>query len=107
MSEANSDAETLRVVIGDGRAGHRADDAVLRSFPGFSRKEVKELFEAGRVRGSGRRLKKGDRGEIGTELVVEAPLVAIAPDPSIPLTVLFESRDFVIVDKPAGLPTAP
>jgi 23S rRNA pseudouridine1911/1915/1917 synthase len=107
MSEANSDAETLRVVIGDGLAGHRADDAVLRSFSGFSRKEVKELFEAGRVRGSGRRLKKGDRVELGTELTVEAPSVPIVPDASLPLTVLFESEDFVIVDKPAGLPTAP
>src|SRR6478672_10862534 len=102
MGPTRDDAETLRVVLADEWSGRRADDAVLRSFPGFSRKEVKELFEAGRVRGSGRRLKKGDRVEIGTELVVEAPLVAIAPDASIPLTVLFESQDFVIVDKPAG-----
>ncbi len=107
MGETTDDAEALRVMIAGDLAGHRADDAVLRSFPGFSRKEVKQLFEAGRVRGSGRRLKKGDRVETGTELVVEAPSVAIAPDASIPLEVLFESEDFVIVDKPAGLPTAP
>jgi len=107
MTLVTSDAEALRVVIGDDWSGRRADEAVLRSFPGFSRKEVKELFEAGRVRGSGRRLKKGDRVERGMELTVEAPSVPIAPDPSIPLVVLFESEDFVIVDKPAGLPTAP
>ncbi len=107
MAAASDDTEALRVMIAGDLAGHRADDAVLRSFPGFSRKEVKELFEAGRVRGSGRRLKKGDRVDVGTELVVEAPSVAIAADASIPLVVLFESEDFVIVDKPAGLPTAP
>lgn len=107
MSRPPDDTETLRVVLTEAWSGRRADDAVLRSFPGFSRKEVKELFEAGRVRGSGRRLKKGDRVEAGLELTVEAPGVPIAPDPSIPLTVLFESEDFVIVDKPAGLPTAP
>lgn len=107
MSRPPDDAETLRVVLAEAWSGRRADDAVLRSFPGFSRKEVKELFEAGRVRGSGRRLKKGDRVERGMELSVEAPSVPIAPDASIPLTVLFESEDFVIVDKPAGLPTAP
>jgi 23S rRNA pseudouridine1911/1915/1917 synthase len=107
MNEVKTDAEALRVVISDGMAGHRADDAVLRSFPGFSRKEVKALFEAGRVRGSGCRLKKGDRVEPGIELTVEAPSLPIAPDASIPLTVLLESEDFVIVDKPAGLPTAP
>jgi 23S rRNA pseudouridine1911/1915/1917 synthase len=107
MSEVKGDAEALRVLISDGLAGHRADDAVLRSFSGFSRKEVKALFEAGRVRGSGRRLKKGDRVERGMALTVEAPGVPIAPDSTIALTVLFESEDFVIVDKPAGLPTAP
>lgn len=101
------EAEALRVVLAEEWAGRRADEAVLRSFPGFSRKEVKELFEAGRVRGSGRRLKKGDRVEPGMELWVEAPHVAIVADPSLPLVVLFESDDFVIVDKPAGLPTAP
>jgi 23S rRNA pseudouridine1911/1915/1917 synthase len=88
-------------------AGRRADEAVLRSFPGFSRKEVKALFEAGRVRLAGKRSKKGDRVEAGAELSVDAPALPIAPDPSLPLTVLFESDDFVIVDKPAGLPTAP
>jgi len=107
MSGSADDADPLSVVLGEEWSGRRADDAVLRSFSGFSRKEVKELFDAGRVRGSGRRLKKGDRVERGMELSVEAPSVPIAPDASIPLVVLFESDEFVIVDKPAGLPTAP
>jgi 23S rRNA pseudouridine1911/1915/1917 synthase len=107
MAGERDEAAALRVLIGDDLAGHRADDAVLRSFEGFSRKEVRELFEAGRVRGAGRRLKKGDRVAQGLELTVEAPSVPIAPDASLPLEVLFESEDFVIANKPAGLPTAP
>jgi 23S rRNA pseudouridine1911/1915/1917 synthase len=99
--------EPLRLPITAELVGHRADDAVLRSFPGFSRSEVKALFEAGRVRAGRRRLKKGDRLEAGMQLSVLAPSVVITPDPAIPLSVLFESEDFVIVDKPAGLPTAP
>jgi len=105
--EQQREPESLSALIEDELAGQRADAAVLRSFPGFSRKEVKELFEAGRVRGAGRRLKKGDRVERGMELRVEAPSVPITPDASIPLEVLFESSDFVIANKPAGLPTAP
>jgi 23S rRNA pseudouridine1911/1915/1917 synthase len=107
MSPERDEPEALRVLIGEGLAGRRADEAVLRSFAGFSRKEVKELFEAGRVRGAGRRLKKGDRVERDMELSVEAPAVPISPDTTLPLEVLFESQDFVIVNKPAGLPTAP
>jgi 23S rRNA pseudouridine1911/1915/1917 synthase len=107
MAADEGEPDELRTVIGDELDGHRADDAVRRSFPGFSRKEVQELFDAGRVRGDGQRLKKGDRVRRGVELRVRAPSLPIAPDASIPLQVLFESTDFVIVDKPAGLPTAP
>lgn len=105
--DADAAAEPLRLRIGDDLAGHRADDAILRSLEGFTRQEVKRLFEEGRVRVAGRRIRKGDRLTAGSEVVVEAPASAIVPDASLPLEVLFESDDFVIVDKPAGLPTAP
>jgi 23S rRNA pseudouridine1911/1915/1917 synthase len=107
MNDARREGQTLRVLLGERLSGKRADEAVLRSFPGFSRKEVRELFDAGRVRLAGRRIKKGERVVGGGELVVEAPMSPIRPDPALPLVVLFESEDFVIVDKPAGLPTAP
>jgi 23S rRNA pseudouridine1911/1915/1917 synthase len=99
--------EVLRVTLGGELDGRRADDSVLESFTGFSRREAKELFDAGRVRVDGRRVKKGDRVRRGQVLEVEAPASPIAPDAEQPLLVLFESADFVIVDKPAGLPTAP
>jgi len=106
MSAEDDEPQALRLPLGDSHLGRRADEVVLRHFPGFSRKEVRELFEAGRVRLDGRRLKKGERLGRG-ELVVEAPSAPLAPDATLPLAVLFESSDFVIVDKPAGLPTAP
>jgi len=99
--------EELRVTIDRSFAGHRADDVVRRSFPDFSRSEVKALFEAGRISNGHHRLKKGDRLEVGSELLVRAPSVPITPDSSLPLEVLFESEEFVIVNKPSGLPTAP
>src|ERR1041384_5739806 len=107
MTGDGDEPRALRLLVGAELVGRRADEAVLRSFPGFSRKEVKELFEAGRVRGSGGRLKKGDRVERGMQLSVQAPDVPITPDPTIALELLFESDDFVIVNKPAGFPTAP
>lgn len=96
-----------RIPIGPGLAGHRADDAILRSLPDFTRKEVLSLFEEGRVRVAGRRIKKGERLPAGSELEIDAPRTPIEPDATLPLAVLFESDDFVIVNKPAGLPTAP
>ncbi len=107
MSDKSDEPAALRATVSDALHERRADEAVLRTFSGFSRQEVRQLFEAGRVRGAGKRLKKGDRVQRGTELSVDAPTAPIAPDDSLPLHVLFESADFVIVDKPAGLPTAP
>jgi 23S rRNA pseudouridine1911/1915/1917 synthase len=104
---ARDEAAVLRVQVSVELGGHRADEAVLRSFPGFSRSEVKQLFEDGRVRVDGKRLKKGDRVLAGSELTVEAMETPIAPDPTLPLDVVFESSDFVICNKPAGLPSAP
>ena len=107
LPDTDEGGQPLRVHIGGELAGHRADDAILRSFRGFTRKEVKGLFDEGRVRVAGRRLKKGDRLQAGSALEIEAPGQPIAADASIPLEVLFESDDFVIVNKPAGLPSAP
>ncbi|RYZ08590.1 MAG: RluA family pseudouridine synthase [Myxococcales bacterium] len=100
-------SEELRGRVSAELHERRADDAVLKTFPGFSRQEVRQLFEDGRVRADGKRLKKGERVQRGQELAVDAPSAPIAPDASIPLQVLFESADYVIADKPAGLPTAP
>jgi 23S rRNA pseudouridine1911/1915/1917 synthase len=108
MTDANEPpADVLTSQVPDELEGRRADDVVLRSFSGFSRREVKELFEAGSVRVDGRRVKKGDRVRAGAELQVEAKSAPITPDPALSLEILFESDDFVIVNKPAGLPTAP
>jgi 23S rRNA pseudouridine1911/1915/1917 synthase len=106
MSEP-AEPEVLRLSIGPDLQGKRADDAVRRGLPGFSRKELEDLFDTGKVRVAGRPLKKGDRVLLGQELVLEAPTRPITPAPGLPLSILFESEDFVIVDKPAGLPTAP
>src|SRR6187402_3987268 len=99
--------QLLRLRVGSELDGHRADDGVLRSFAGFTRSEVKQLFEAGRVRADGKRLKKGDRLVSGSELTLEAPDVPIVADASLPLELVFESEDFVVANKLAGLPTAP
>lgn len=106
-TEPGSSEPPLRVRVLGELNGRRADEVILRSFSGLTRREVKRLFQERRVRLHGRPLQKGDRLQAGAELTVAAPPVAISPDASIGLELLFESDDFVIVNKPAGLPTAP
>jgi 23S rRNA pseudouridine1911/1915/1917 synthase len=102
---AAAPARVLRVTAEN--AGERADELVRRGIAGLSRMEVRRLFAERRVSSSGRILDKGERLAAGCELLVQIPEREITPDVSLELEIVHESADFVIAEKPAGLPTAP
>ena len=99
-----------RVVIGDDLAGERLDKALAASIAGLSRSRVQALLESGWVRADGRpvadaslRVRAGERYEV---TVPDAePAEPVAQD--IPLTVVHEDDDVVVLDKPAGLVVHP
>jgi 23S rRNA pseudouridine1911/1915/1917 synthase len=90
--------------------GARLDKAVAQLIPELSRARVKRAIELGAVRVNGRRLPKGgtvasgDVVRIDVGQVIETPATA---DPAAPLKVLLETSNVVVVEKPAGQPTAP
>ncbi|HEX8790781.1 MAG TPA: RluA family pseudouridine synthase [Polyangiaceae bacterium] len=90
--------------------GARLDKALAQLVPELSRARVRRAIELGVVRVNGRRLPKGgvvSRGDlvrIDVASVADSPAV---PTPDAPLQVLFETPQVVVVDKPAGQPTAP
>jgi 23S rRNA pseudouridine1911/1915/1917 synthase len=90
--------------------GARLDKAIADLVPELSRARVKRAIELGAVRVNGRRLAKGATVTEGDLLRVEVGQVADAPavaSPGAPLRVLLETGPVVVVDKPAGQPTAP
>ena len=98
------------LVVPDSLDGARLDRAVAQLLPELSRARVKRAISLGAVRVNGRFLKKGETVASGDLLrmdvaqVVDAPAVAVA---DAPLRVVFETDAVVVVDKPAGQPTAP
>jgi 23S rRNA pseudouridine1911/1915/1917 synthase len=68
-----------------------------------------EAFDRGEVRVDGKRAKKGDRVRAGAEIVAElsGDAATALPQPELPLVVLLEEAAFVVLDKPAGMPTHP
>jgi 23S rRNA pseudouridine1911/1915/1917 synthase len=90
--------------------GQRLDKLVAKK-AGLSRAEVRRLFEEKRVKIGRNVVSKGDVARAGGTLVVsliEGPEAAIPEEnPSLPLRILLERDDVVVVDKPAGQPTAP
>lgn len=90
----------------------RVDKVVRALWPAISRAQVKRAMDAGEVRLNGKRVPKGATAHAGDTVEIDDALVraadeACAPEPGAPLTVAFESADVVVVNKPAGTPTAP
>jgi 23S rRNA pseudouridine1911/1915/1917 synthase len=99
----------LRLTVGDDGAGQRLDRFIAGHVPGLSRSRVVQLLEAGAVQVNGAAPRKSDRTTPGDRIDVAVPPpepTDITPEP-IPLDVLYEDRDLLVLDKPAGMVVHP
>jgi len=99
--------ETLRLEA-EG-SGERLDVFVARRCPRLSRAVVQRLIREGRVTVGGRPGRAGQRLGQGERVLVGVPPgepEALRPEP-IPLTIVYEDADLLVVDKPAGLTVHP
>jgi 23S rRNA pseudouridine1911/1915/1917 synthase len=85
-------------------------DAFLRTrYPSVSRATIQRLIEQGHITINGRAVKPAHHPRAGEEVSVcwpePKPMVA-TPQP-IPLPILYEDADLLVIDKPAGLITHP
>jgi 23S rRNA pseudouridine1911/1915/1917 synthase len=90
----------------------RIDKALARFYPDAGRRQLAALFDDGAVRLNGKRARKGDRVAAGdtVELArepVSGAALRPAPDPDLPLVILAERGELVVIDKPAGVPSQP
>lgn len=92
-------------------AGVRVDVILVRRVPELSRARAKALIEEGAVRVDGRRVKKSYIVSAGDRVTLEKTPGLVdfyaAPDSGLALDVLVETDGYVVVDKPAGVPTHP
>jgi 23S rRNA pseudouridine1911/1915/1917 synthase len=90
-------------------AGQRLDAALAKLEPSLSRAQVRRLIDAGEVTVSGAVVKPAHRLRAGEEIAGRVP----EPQPTkvgaeeLPLAILFEDGDVVVIDKPAGLVVHP
>ena len=90
-------------------SGERIDALLARTLPSLSRSQVQKLLEQGMVTLNGRALKKNHRcsaGE-GYELILPEPDDLPLIPQNIPLDVVYEDGDLIVVNKPRGLVVHP
>lgn len=97
-----------RILTAD-QAGERADALVARLIPDLTRSAAQRLLEEGAVTLAGRPVKKNYKTVPGDVLQVELPdpqPVEVLPQ-DIPLDVVYEDGDVIVVNKPVGLVVHP
>jgi len=98
------------ILIPDGETGGRLDRVLAAHVAELSRTRLKALIEAGSVAVDGRTIRDpGHRVNSGAAIVVDVPEAALAKPSgeAIPLNVVYEDDDIIVIDKPKGLVVHP
>jgi 23S rRNA pseudouridine1911/1915/1917 synthase len=106
----SSTPRSLTTVAGATGRGHRVDRFLADAIGTISRSRVKWLIEQGLVRRDGAILDEpAEPVRPGATYVLDLPPPSpAAPQPqAIPFAILYEDRDLIVLDKPAGLVVHP
>ena len=101
--------ETIRLTVTSEEAGQRADSLLARRLEGLTRSAAARLLEEGRVTDRGRPAAKNLRVQPGQVLEVQLPEPEEpeARPQNIPLDVVYEDQDVIVVNKPTGMVVHP
>ena len=103
-------AQSLAFETPEDAIPERLDKLLARLAPEISRSRVKALIEAGNVTHNGLVVEDaGAKIRAGAKLTLDVPEAAEAKPAgeAIPLTIVYEDGDLVVIDKPAGLVVHP
>ena len=102
--------QTLTAQIPVAQQGQRLDAALAELFPQFSRNRIQGWIKKGLVRIDGESIKKPRQTVLGGEQVIlqaeiEETVEVVAQE--IPLEIVYEDADIMVINKPAGLVVHP
>ena len=108
-----NDPLTREVEVTSDHDGERLDTFLTTALPDRSRSQLQKLIKDGHVRAENREDAKGVRAstpvKTGQRFTIELPepepTTAVAED--LPLPILYEDADLVVIDKPAGMVVHP
>lgn len=107
----NEDVSINEISLGSDATGMRLDRALAIAIPTVSRERLKALISSGHVSNADGQLlrdpaRKATAGQF-LRVAIPIPPPAQAVAQNIPIDIIYEDRDLLIVDKPAGLVVHP
>jgi 23S rRNA pseudouridine1911/1915/1917 synthase len=98
-----------RVVVDEDQDGVRLDSFLTSVLPGQSRSQIQRLIKDGQVTGPIKDVRPSTAVKAGQEYAIDIPAPAPAEPQAeaLPLRIVFEDPDVVVLDKPAGMVVHP
>jgi 23S rRNA pseudouridine1911/1915/1917 synthase len=101
--------EFKTIVVASESSGMRLDKFVVVNCPGYSRTYLQKLIEEGSIKVNGCSAKPRLKLETGNRVDITIPPTSpgtLSPE-AIPLRIVYEDNDLLVVDKPPGMTTHP
>jgi len=94
-----------KTIISAECGGERIDSFLSRVLPELTRNTVQKLIENGQVTVNGVPVRKSQKTLTGEEYIIlqNEPVSSAAQPQAIPLAVIYEDDDLIVIDKPRGL----
>lgn len=101
--------QKLRIRVIARQGVNRLDKYLAGEFPELSRSSIQKLIRRGDVLVNGKEAKANQRVQLGDEIYVHLPPLeeSMLLAEEIPVAVLYEDSDLIVIDKPAGLVVHP
>lgn len=102
-------SQILELKVNEGYEGGRLDQFLAGQLD-YSRTLIQDWIKGGRVLVDSRQVKASSRLKIGQEILIEIPPLEPAepaPDPTIPLDIIYEDEHILVVNKQRGLVVHP
>ena len=97
------------ITVPDDSDGTRLDRFLVSILPGHSRSQIQRLIKERQVLVAGREAKANLQVKTGQEITVEvaAPVDPVPLPEALPLPIVYQDSDLIVVDKPAGMVVHP
>lgn len=99
----------IEIIIDDSNSGKRLDGVLASQLADMSRSFIQKLFDNGSITVNGKACNKKTKGASGDVIVIQVPEpehLDVEPE-NIPLEIVYEDDDLLVVNKPAGMVVHP
>jgi 23S rRNA pseudouridine1911/1915/1917 synthase len=105
----NAEGERYELVVEDEHDGLRLDQFLAGLLPGHSRSQIQRLIKDDKVHAPMSHLRASTPVRTGMHVTIDIPPPAPASPEAqdLPLKIIYDDRDMVVIDKPAGMVVHP